>query len=201
MFGMSLEKLVLVMLIAAVLIGPTRLPEYARRLSAFTRSARGRWDAATTQFEQETGLTRDQWNPDEWRRYDPREIVRSALRDAPAEIGPPTPVAETPRPAADATDESVREAASDARTPGDPWAEALSAPATLARIRPGQRFIVIGSSAHPTRIALDTLPEQHPARLAAAVVDPEEPELPATPAADAERNDTAEKTASLGVAA
>ena len=39
MFGMSLEKLVLVMLIAAVLIGPTRLPDYARRLSAFTRSA------------------------------------------------------------------------------------------------------------------------------------------------------------------
>ncbi|MDI9889651.1 preprotein translocase [Microbacterium sp. IEGM 1404] len=200
MFGMSLEKLVLVMLIAAVLIGPTRLPDYARRLSAFTRSARGRWDAATTQFEQETGLTRDQWNPDEWRRYDPREIVRSALRDAPAEIDPPTPVAETPRPAA-AADESVSAAASDAPTPADPWAEVLSAPETLARIRPGQRFIVVGSSAHPTRIALDALPELHPARLAAAVVDPEEPELPAAPAADAERNDTAEKTASVGVAA
>ena len=60
---------------------------------------------------------------------------------------------------------------------------------------------LVGSSAHPTRIALDTLPEQHPARLAAAVVDPEEPELPAAPVADADRNDTAEKTASLGVAA
>lgn len=189
MFGMSLEKLVLVMLIAAVLIGPTRLPDYARRLSAFTRSGRGRWDAATTQFEQETGLTRDQWNPDEWRRYDPREIVRSALREAPAEIGPPTPDAETPRPTA-ADDESVSEAASDARTPGEPWAEVLSAPETLARIRPGQRFVVVGDSAHPTRIALDALPDGHPAREAARMHP-----------VDAERNDTAEKTPSVGVAA
>lgn len=199
MFGMSLEKLVLVMLIAAVLIGPTRLPDYARRLSGVIRSARGRWDAATAQFEQETGLTREQWNPDEWRRYDPREIVRSALRDSPAEIAPPTPDTETTHAAA--VDESVREAASDARTPGDPWAEVLSAPETLARIRPGQRFIVVGSSAHPTRIALDALPEEHPARRAAAVVRAEETELPAAPVADAERNDTAEKTASVGVAA
>lgn len=162
MFGMSLEKLVLVMLIAAVLIGPTRLPDYARRLSAFTRSAHGRWDAATTRFERETGLAREQWNPTERRRYDPREIVRDALRDT-----------ASPMPSATADDRVVpneRPADSPVPTSGPSavaWPDALTAPATLARIRPGQKFVVVGDSAHPTRVAIDALPTEHPARRAA----------------------------------
>lgn len=164
MFGMSLEKLVLVLLIAAVLIGPTRLPDYARGLAHVIRSARGHVDAATARLEKDTGLSREQWNPEEWRRYDPRAIVRSALREAPASA---LPASDAP------TVESVTaDVAPSAVSPSDaPGTDVLSAPATLARIRPGQRFVVIGDSAHPTRIALDTLPEDHPARRAARAED------------------------------
>ena len=39
MFGLSIEKLLLVAIIAAALIGPTRLPIYAAHLGAFVRGA------------------------------------------------------------------------------------------------------------------------------------------------------------------
>ena len=169
MFGMSLEKLVLVVLIAAVLIGPTRLPAYARGLASLLRSTRRHVDAATARLEQDTGLSREQWNPEEWRRYDPREIVRSALREVPASA-PPAPSARDAEPVG-AEGVAEHEVSSDTPTPDAPETALLSSPATLARIRPGQRFVVIGNSAHPTRIALDTLPEDHPARRAARTED------------------------------
>ncbi|MBN9211813.1 MAG: hypothetical protein BGO45_13015 [Microbacterium sp. 71-36] len=197
MFGMSLEKLVLVLLIAAVLIGPTRLPDYARRLSGVIRSARGQMDAATARLAQETGLPREHWNPEEWRRYDPREIVRSALRDAPAEATPPRSDATAPR---DTTvDETASGTASDSPESDDPWAEVLCAPETLARIRPGQRFLVVGGSAHPTRITLADLPEDHPARRASAAVSPAETDLPAAPVADSSITDDPHTAECVGV--
>lgn len=74
-------------------------------------------------------------------------------------------------PAPGTPDEAVERPADSPAAPdaaGVPvWPDALSSPETLARIRPGQRFIVIGDSAHPTRFALDALPDDHPARRAA----------------------------------
>lgn len=46
-------------------------------------------------------------------------------------------------------------------------------PAVLAeasRVRPGQRYLVTGSSAHPSRILIDSLPEGDPRRAAARTV-------------------------------
>lgn len=49
-----------------------------------------------------------------------------------------------------------------------------------SRVRPGQKYLVIGGSAHPRRILIESLPEDDPRRLAAQVPPPaedDEPEL------------------------
>ena len=62
--------------------------------------------------------------------------------------------------------------------------EALTEPATTqpadeadleeqaSRVRPGQKYLVTGGSAHPRRILIDSLPEDDPRRLAAHVPNP-----------------------------
>ncbi|GAB3989009.1 hypothetical protein [Nocardioides marmoraquaticus] len=64
--------------------------------------------------------------------------------------------------------------------------EALDAPAAYppsvyaeaARVRPGQRYLVTGSAAHPQRVLLDSLPPDDPRRLAAQPL--ENPSAPAS---------------------
>lgn len=49
-----------------------------------------------------------------------------------------------------------------------------------SRVRPGQKYLVTGSAAHPRRILIESLPEDDPRRLAAHVPPPaedDEPEL------------------------
>jgi len=41
-----------------------------------------------------------------------------------------------------------------------------------SRVRPGQKYLVTGGSAHPRRILIDSLPEDDPRRLAAHVPTP-----------------------------
>ncbi len=47
--------------------------------------------------------------------------------------------------------------------------------AEARRVRPGQKYLVIGSSAHPRRVLIDSLPSDDPRRIAA------QPELPGEP--------------------
>lgn len=138
MFGLTFEKLLLVAVIAGLVIGPHRLPHYARRLAEIVRSLRALIDTTRTRVEAETGgtLASDDWTSLDLRRYDPRRIVREALGDA-----------------------SVPESDHD---------PALMEQAR--RIRPGQRFIVAGSAAHPRRISIASLPPDDPRRIAAEVV-------------------------------
>ena len=137
MFGLTFEKLLLVAVIAGVVIGPHRLPHYARRLAEIVRSLRALIDTTRTRVEAETGgtLASDDWTSLDLRRYDPRRIVRDAL-DTPS--------------APDGQDAALMEQA--------------------RRIRPGQRFIVTGSAAHPRRIAIASLPPDDPRRIAAEAV-------------------------------
>ncbi|MDJ1113908.1 Sec-independent protein translocase TatB [Microbacterium dauci] len=79
MFGLSFEKLVLVALLAAMIIGPSRLPALAQRLADLIRGLRGLVDAARVRAETEVGLTADDWRSLDPRQYDPRRIVREAL--------------------------------------------------------------------------------------------------------------------------
>lgn len=64
MFGVSGTELVVIALIALVVVGPDRLPDHARRLGEFVRTARRQWGEIREQTTDgisrtldETGLT------------------------------------------------------------------------------------------------------------------------------------------------
>lgn len=98
MFGLTFEKLFVVALLAAVIIGPHRLPLCASRFADTVRNLRSAVDTARLRAEEESGLALAQadWEALDPRRYDPRRIIREAW-DAPASaIEPAEP--ETPAP-------------------------------------------------------------------------------------------------------
>jgi sec-independent protein translocase protein TatB len=78
MFGLTIEKLVVIAVIAAFIIGPERLPLYAGRVAGFVRGLRDLADSAKLRVKEELG---DEYDTVEWtkldpRQYDPRRIVR-----------------------------------------------------------------------------------------------------------------------------
>jgi sec-independent protein translocase protein TatB len=82
MFELSIEKLVVIGLIAAFLIGPERLPVYATKLARLVRVVRGMADDAKGRLQDELGPDFDaDWQRLDPRRYDPRRIVRDALTE------------------------------------------------------------------------------------------------------------------------
>lgn len=82
-FGLTIEKLMLIGVIAALLIGPERLPKYAETLARFTRRAKETMQGAKTRMREEMGPEFDDvdWRKLDPRQYDPRRIVREALLD------------------------------------------------------------------------------------------------------------------------
>lgn len=99
-FGLTIEKLLLIALVAALILGPERLPRYAESLASFTKRAREWVSTARTRVRDEMGEDFDDvdWRTLDPRQYDPRRIIREALLDdAPvASIEPATVTA--PRP-------------------------------------------------------------------------------------------------------
>lgn len=85
MFGLSFEKLILVAVIAAFVVGPHRLPIYAGKLANFTRTLRDLLESTRRNAEMELGvpLRTSEW-PVDLRQYDPRKIVGDALKEPPA---------------------------------------------------------------------------------------------------------------------
>ena len=82
-FGLTIEKLLLIGLIAALIVGPERLPRYAESLADFTRRARDWISNARTRVRDEMGEDFDDvdWRTLDPRQYDPRRIIREALLD------------------------------------------------------------------------------------------------------------------------
>jgi sec-independent protein translocase protein TatB len=80
MFGLTLDKLVVVGVVAAFLVGPSRLPALAATLAGFVRRLRSTADGLKARVDEEVGEEID-WKRLDPRRYDPRSIVRSALAD------------------------------------------------------------------------------------------------------------------------
>lgn len=80
-FGLTMEKLILIGLIAVVLIGPERLPAAADSLRRAIVHLRGRAKTAQERVRDELGpeVTDVDWQRLDPRRYDPRRIVREAL--------------------------------------------------------------------------------------------------------------------------
>jgi sec-independent protein translocase protein TatB len=83
MFGLSAEKLLLLALLAVLIIGPERLPQYSKQLAEWVKKARRMVDNAQTQMKSELGEGFEDldWKKLDPRQYDPRRIVRDALRE------------------------------------------------------------------------------------------------------------------------
>lgn len=82
-FGLTIEKLLLIGVIAAFLVGPERLPRYAESLARFTKRAKDWATSAKSRVKEEMGEDFDDvdWRTLDPRRYDPRRIIREALLD------------------------------------------------------------------------------------------------------------------------
>ena len=82
-FGLTFEKLLLIGLIAAFIIGPNRLPAYSAKFARFLRSMRHMASGAKERMRDELGPDFDdvEWKKLDPRQYDPRRILREALSD------------------------------------------------------------------------------------------------------------------------
>lgn len=144
MFGLTVEKLFLVALIATVLIGPHRMPQYAGRFAAFLRQLKDMTLEAKRRAEEETGaaIAREDWQALDPRRYDPRRIIREAWQDE------STPTAMPAEPAA----EPAKTPAEPAESAAEPAAEPERPDAAGPVLQPEGRWVIAGSSAHPRRV-------------------------------------------------
>lgn len=105
-FGLTIEKLLLIGLIAVMIIGPERLPAAAESLRRTIQQARRMARTAQERMREELGpeVADVDWQRLDPRQYDPRRIIREALLaepEAPAAVAAAAPAvppaAETPR--------------------------------------------------------------------------------------------------------
>ena len=80
-FGINGSEFLVIVLVAVIVVGPQRLPEYTRKLTQMVRQLRVFLDNARSQIAEEVGpemadLDLSSLDP---RQYDPRKIVRDAL--------------------------------------------------------------------------------------------------------------------------
>ena len=91
LFDINGWEFVVLVVVALLVIGPERMPEYAAKLARMVRQLKGLADAATVQLREQMGPEFDNvdWKQYDFRQYDPRRIVREALLDdGPDEVKP-----------------------------------------------------------------------------------------------------------------
>ena len=83
MFGLSAEKLLIILVVAVFIIGPQRLPEYAAKLANLVKTVKKMADGAKDRVTAEMGPEYQDldWKKLDPRQYDPRRIIREALLD------------------------------------------------------------------------------------------------------------------------
>lgn len=81
MFGLGGEELIFIVILALLIIGPERLPEYARKVAEYARAAKRYVNETKTKVGEELGpeFSDVDWQKLDPRQYDPRKIVRDAL--------------------------------------------------------------------------------------------------------------------------
>lgn len=84
-FGLTIEKLVVIAVIAGLLLGPERLPRYAAMLAQLVRRGRDLLSTAKDRMRDELGDDVD-WHTLDPRQYDPRRIIREALLEEPVHV-------------------------------------------------------------------------------------------------------------------
>jgi sec-independent protein translocase protein TatB len=82
-FGINGGEFIVLLVVAAVVLGPERLPQYAAQLGRLVRELRRMAQGASEQMREELGPEFDDidWRKLDPRQYDPRRIVREALQD------------------------------------------------------------------------------------------------------------------------
>lgn len=81
MFGINGYEFLLLALIAVIVLGPERLPEYASQLAQLVKGLRRMATGAREQLREEVGTEFDDvdWRKLDPRQYDPRRIIKEAL--------------------------------------------------------------------------------------------------------------------------
>ena len=95
-FGLTIEKLLLIGIIAVFLIGPDRLPGYTAQFARLIKSMRDMAKGAKDRMRDELGPDFDEleWKKLDPRQYDPRRIIREALlEDNTPAVAPPAAAA------------------------------------------------------------------------------------------------------------
>jgi sec-independent protein translocase protein TatB len=91
-FDINGGEFLVILLVAVIVIGPSRLPKYAEQLARLTKQARHYLQDAKRRVDDELGdeVKDIDWEALDPRKYDPRRIVRDALldpEDTPARAG------------------------------------------------------------------------------------------------------------------
>lgn len=89
MIDINGSEFLLIAVLAVFLVGPERLPEYARGLRTLVKRVRGAVREGQTALRAEFGEDVD-WEQLDPRQYDPRKIVRDALFDDDDDATPAT---------------------------------------------------------------------------------------------------------------
>jgi sec-independent protein translocase protein TatB len=80
-FDINGWEFIVLIILAVIVLGPERLPEYAAKLGRFVRQAKEMAERAKAQLKDEMGpeFSDIDWRAYDPRQYDPRRIVREAL--------------------------------------------------------------------------------------------------------------------------
>lgn len=86
--GLTFDKLFVILVIALFVVGPDRLPGYAKKLGELVRNIKSMASGAKDRMREEMGPEFEDvdWKKLDPRQYDPRRIIREALLedDSPA---------------------------------------------------------------------------------------------------------------------
>ena len=128
MIGINGYELLVLAILAVVVLGPERLPEYASQLARLVRELRRMATGARDQLREEVGPEIDEvdWRKLDPRQYDPRRIIKEALLDDFEDAI--KPVSARPAPAAPRG------------TTGAPGAERAAAPSSPPAVKPLMRL-------------------------------------------------------------
>lgn len=87
-FGISAYEAMIIAVIALIVIGPQRMPEYAKKFADFLKTARGMFQDAQARLKEETGVAAEDLRKYDPRQYDPRRIIRESLNQTSDEAQP-----------------------------------------------------------------------------------------------------------------
>jgi len=83
LFGINGSEFIILAVLAVVVLGPEKLPEYAKKLANLVKEVRRMANGAKEQLREEVGdeVADIDWRKLDPRQYDPRRIIKEALVD------------------------------------------------------------------------------------------------------------------------